>query len=1408
MVLLPCKSTNKLHPSEIVCEGSRSDIEGYKFSYVRYICVIIGCVLTAGLLRLLFHWFPHWMLWCTHKACGLKEADKVMIKDISGIYIHKVHYPTKEKSRLQCDSSTTDAFLEDQNKHQYIIHKKLKYIWNCESEKFELLEYWDKRPYHEVLNTQALTADRIETRRSLYGINKIDVSLTPIIRLVLNGCLTPFHCFQVFSCVIWYCVEYEIYATCIVVFSVISLIFQVYELRKNERALKRTVCVSSKVGVCRRYDGKDDFMLVDSTELVPGDLIAIPSSGCLMQCDAVLLTGNCIVNESSLTGESLPITKIPLPSGQYENTTFDFRSCPRHILFSGTSVIQTRGDINKRVLAVVIRTGFMTTKGELVRSIMFPKPMKFKFTQDVYQFLGALCGVALVSLCVTIYLMYWNKKELYYIILRPLDIVTIVIPPVLPVAMSVGIVFAQRRLRNHGIYCINQSVMNVCGVINLTCFDKTGTLTEDGLDLWGVVPNRDGVLEKPEFEPSKLDYGPLIECMATCHSLTQIDGVLSGDPLDVKMFQSTKWEFIEVTSEDQHNFDLVISAIVRPKKDECGNIFKKIPYEIGIVRQFPFSSSVQRMSVITSTLNESQFHVYTKGAPETIEVLCRRDTIPSNFHSNLLEFTREGFRVLALAWRPIKASYLRIMRISRDQVEHNLLFLGLLVMENRLKPESGPVIKTLRQANIRPVMVTGDHMLTSLSVARDCEMIDELDRVVIVTARPPPCPGNDFDSDVLNESQPIPVPNIEFSTEKNPNTTQDDTNRENIKNFSDDLINSLVQFHYAEDLNRPVTEVATTNIQMKRNLTKTDNSETSKQSFSKRLRTRFNFGRLQSPSKAFTGLLTVGDVMNNIDSKDKGNRADFEKGLYKSSTENRHSLSIQMIDRPDFHLAVSGKTWSVIQEHYPWLIPKLVVKGTVFARFSPEQKAQVVEALQSVGYFVSMCGDGANDCGALKVAHAGISLSEAEASIASPFTSKKQNISCVPMLIREGRCALVTSFGMFKFMAGYSLIQSFSIMLLFVVGSNFSQWQYLHCDFVIITTLGLTFGYTHAYPYLSAEPPTVRLLSMVTMTSLFGQVIIDFVIQTAAFILIRLQSWYMPLYSYSNISEYRTYESTSVFIVSTYQYITLAIAFSKGTPYRKSFLTNYAFVLNILVCFALSLYLTTYPANWIVELLQLVRIPSIWFILILHSMVLANFMASYIVESIVDGVSFRRRIRRIRRALFPRRMERKAYELIREEIDRSAGVWPPLLRYASLQALPRRLFGDDEVDLPDCPGGGRLSSAVSSVTDVDVPSVPSEVTDRRQLPFSSTDGDIGLHKVVSKHFSNQMSVNENPNQTFTLGGSLKKRNLSVDSLQHHTVYDPDVFDHSSVSSTPSALEVPVFESTSSHLRNEGEENRE
>lgn len=95
---------------------------------------------------------------------------------------------------------------------------------------------------------------------------------------------------------------------------------------------------------------------------------------------------------------------------------------------------------------------------------------------------------------------------------------------------------------------------------------------------------------------------------------------------------------------------------------------------------------------------------------------------------------------------------------------------------------------------------------------------------------------------------------------------------------------------------------------------------------------------------------------------------------------------------------------------------QMLYRTHVFARMSPDEKHELVERLQALGYIVGFCGDGANDCGALKAADVGISLSEAEASVAAPFTSKTPDIGCVIDVIREGRAALVTSFSCFKYM--------------------------------------------------------------------------------------------------------------------------------------------------------------------------------------------------------------------------------------------------------------------------------------------------------------------------------------------------------------------------------------------------------
>jgi len=154
-----------------------------------------------------------------------------------------------------------------------------------------------------------------------------------------------------------------------------------------------------------------------------------------------------------------------------------------------------------------------------------------------------------------------------------------------------------------------------------------------------------------------------------------------------------------------------------------------------------------------------------------------------------------------------------------------------------------------------------------------------------------------------------------------------------------------------------------------------------------------------------------------------------------------------------------------------------------------------------------MCGDGANDCGALKAADLGISLSEAEASVAAPFTSSSPDISCVIEVIKEGRAALVTSFSCFKYMALYSLIQFTSITILYSFASSLGDFQFLYIDLFIILPVAVAMARTLPYPSIHPKRPTANLVSKKVLISLIGQVFISSAIQIAVFFYTRAQPW-------------------------------------------------------------------------------------------------------------------------------------------------------------------------------------------------------------------------------------------------------------------------------------------------------------
>lgn len=136
------------------------------------------------------------------------------------------------------------------------------------------------------------------------------------------------------------------------------------------------------------------------------------------------------------------------------------------------------------------------------------------------------------------------------ILIRALDLITVVVPPALPATLSIGTSFALSRLRRAGIFCISPNRINVAGKINVCCFDKTGTLTEDGLDILGVraLDRRSGtrfgeLLDNVYDLPGPVgrEKAVFLYALATCHQLKIVDGEVIGDPLDVKMFQFTKW---------------------------------------------------------------------------------------------------------------------------------------------------------------------------------------------------------------------------------------------------------------------------------------------------------------------------------------------------------------------------------------------------------------------------------------------------------------------------------------------------------------------------------------------------------------------------------------------------------------------------------------------------------------------------------------------------------------------------------------------------------------------------------------------------------------------------------------------------------------------------------------------------
>uniref|UniRef100_A0A5F5PUH8 Cation-transporting ATPase n=1 Tax=Equus caballus TaxID=9796 RepID=A0A5F5PUH8_HORSE len=1059
-------------------EGEENEMEifGYRTHGCRKTLCLAGSIFSFGILPLVFYWRPAWYVWANCIPCSLQEADVVLLrttdefqtyswKKVMWIYLSALNSAvglTPDHPLITDEECIINrAITKPDLKVRCIKVQKIRYVWNNlegQFQKIGSLEDWLSSAKIHLKFGSGLTKEEQEIRRLICGPNTIDVEITPIWKLLIKEVLNPFYIFQLFSVCLWFTEDYKEYAFAIIIMSTISIALTVYDLREQSVKLHRLVEShnSITVSVCGRKAGAQEL---ESRFLVPGDLLILTGNKVQMPCDAILIDGSCVVDEGMLTG-------------------------------------------------------FNTAKGDLVRSILYPKPMNFKLYRDAIRFLLCLVGTATIGMVYTLCVYVLSGEPLQEVVKKALDVITIAVPPALPAALTTGIIYAQRRLKKRGIFCLSPQRINVCGQLNLVCFDKTGTLTRDGLDLWGVVPcDKNGFQEVHSFASGRaLPWGPLCAAMASCHSLILLDETIQGDPLDLKMFEATTWE-MATSGDDFHVKGVPAHAmVVKPCKTAS-----QVPVEgIAILHQFPFSSALQRMTVIVQEMGGDRM-AFMKGAPEKVASFCHPETVPTTFVSELQIYTTQGFRVIALAYKKLEMDH-HTTALMRDKVESDLIFLGLLILENRLKEETRPVLEELISARIRTVMITGDNLQTAITVARKSGMVSESQKVILIEA---------------NEATASSSASISWK-----------------------LVEEKKHIAY-------------------------------------------------------------------------GNQDNYINIREEVSDNSREG---------SYHFALSGKSFQVISQHFSSLLPKILINGTIFARMSPGQKSSLVEEFQKLDYFVGMCGDGANDCGALKMAHAGISLSEQEASVASPFTSKTPNIECVPHLIKEGRAALVTSFCMFKYMALYSMIQYVGVLLLYWETNSLSNYQFLFQDLAITTLIGVTMNLNGAYPKLVPFRPAGRLVSPPLLLSVILNILLSLAMHIVGFILVQRQPWYsMEMQSACTVqnksiskltispaapgkngsySDFTSFENTTIWFLGTINCITVALIFSKGKPFRQPTYTNYIFVLVLVIQLGVCLFILFADIPELYRRLDLLCTPVLWRVYIII-MLGSNFIVSFVVEEAI-----------------------------------------------------------------------------------------------------------------------------------------------------------------------------------------------
>ncbi|KAG1122926.1 hypothetical protein G6F42_011024 [Rhizopus arrhizus] len=919
-------------------------------------------------------------------------------------------------------------------------HSK-KFIWNFDKKQFQKLLYPSdlNHTVGSYQSTKGLTTQKeIESLTHAYGLNKFEIPLPTFMELFKEHAVAPFFVFQIFCVGLWCLDEYWYYSLFTLFMLVVFECTVVYQRLRTIGEFRGMNQKPYPVYVKR----EKKWVQIQSDDLLPGDVVSIvrtkEDQG--VPCDLVIADGSCIVNEAMLSGESTPLLKESIALRD-PNEEFDMNVTDRlNVLYGGTKVLQVTTPENEAppdegCVCVVARTGFGTSQGELVRTMIFSTE---RVSANNFEALLFILFLLIFAIAASWYV--WqegvkNDRKKSKLLLDCILIITSVVPPELPMELSLAVNSSLVALSKYAIYCTEPFRIPYAGRVDVCCFDKTGTLTGEDLVFEGVAYADDTKLMKATEVPDTTKW-----VLSSAHALVQLEDGIVGDPMEKETLKALDWEL------GPHD-------IVFPKGEKGG-------HSLQIRRRYQFSSALKRQSSVSNlshtSLKSTKTFIAVKGAPETLKLMYTK--VPDNYVEAYRHFTRKGSRVLALGYKMLDNTLTnnQINDLAREAVESDLIFAGFIVFTCPLKDDAIEALKELNESSHRCIMITGDNPLTACAVAREVAIVE---REVLIVDRDEARKDNKVVFQSIDET---------YRLEVNPAEPLDAA-----------LLDKYDLCLTGSAMSQFMLHKENMNIILEHTWVYARVSPSQKEYLLTGLKdlgyTTLMAGDgtndVGALKQAHIGVALLDGTPEDLQKIAERQRIERMKAMY----EQQKSISARFNQPPP-------PPPPAIAHLYPEFAAQLANQQnqnlTPAQRRQMEQKKKIEEATQKM-----MEGMDMEEPPTIKFG---------DASVAAPFTSKLRNVTSINNIIRQGRCTLVATIQMYKILALNCLISAYSLSVLYLDGIKFGDLQ-VTISGMLMAVCFLCISRGKPLQKLSKERPQPNIFNPYIILSVLGQFAIHIV---------------------------------------------------------------------------------------------------------------------------------------------------------------------------------------------------------------------------------------------------------------------------------------------------------------------------